>query len=891
MVRSHATPADPDAMFTCDEALLEEFAAITRDDWVDGKPPRRSAEWLRENADELCAAPKTALCLSGGGIRSAAFCLGALQALADKQLLGEFNYLSTVSGGGYIGAWLATIMHGGGNGNGALRAANKALTDPTDVALRSLRNYTNFLTPEGGFGSSDTWSAIVLWLRNVLLNWLVFGPILLAAALVPLFYRYVLEDATPGFGNMALALGLACILAATIMVCRFVPTHAYGATLTRLHGPYGTTPLWIQLCVTGPVLAWAFLAPIWLSTAASAQDTTVPFLSWTFAPLSIGVLIVLVAGYAIAAVSLGRTQAAPFWWNAPFWIAGSALSAFLLHLGATLGQSESATTLAVLAPLWVIGAEVLHSTLYIGLRWTAAYAELDREWLARLSGEKLVPALAWTVVACVTLVLPVLVFDQWQTTYAAAVAFASGPIGAWLAQSAKSIGAPNAEAAKGAAWWSGVAREAAVTLATLVFAATLFMLFGRLGAIIVDRIDTLLPWDLWYDLSWLRSLAVIAVLAVASLYFGGRININRFSLHGVYRNRLARAFIGTGRPPASRKPDAYTRFDPADNLRMQELYQGKEQRGILFPVVNVTLNLSDGAPTGWAERKAAPFTITPLRSGAACLGRSQPTDDPPGRYVRTDGYAGLEHESGLEDEAGGITLGTAITISGAAVSPNMGYHSSPATAFLMTLFNVRLGAWLPNPGVSQTWSPAKPSNALWPLFNEMFGRANDRKADIYLSDGGHFDNLGVYEMLRRHCRRIVVIDADCDREYHYADLGRALRMAAIDLHVTVDFVAPVIKGQDGLNPAGALARITYHDNTTGMLLYLKPWLPQNLPADVLAYWADHDDFPHQSTAQQFFLESQFESYRALGRQIVDRAFQVDDASPPGDRLRHAFEPK
>ena len=53
---------------------------------------------------------------------------------------------------------------------------------------------------------------------------------------------------------------------------------------------------------------------------------------------------------------------------------------------------------------------------------------------------------------------------------------------------------------------------------------------------------------------------------------------------------------------------------------MQDLYQGKEQRGILFPVVNVTLNLLEGAPSGWAERKAAPFTITPLRAGAACLG-------------------------------------------------------------------------------------------------------------------------------------------------------------------------------------------------------------------------------------------------------------------------------
>ena len=193
-------PVNPpalDATCSCDEALLEEYAAITRNDWADGKPPPRTRQWLRENADELCASPKSALCLSGGGIRSAAFCLGALQALAAKNSAGRIRYLSTVSGGGYIGAWLATIMHGGGTGNGALSAANKALTEPTDPALRSLRNYTNFLIPEGGFGSSDTWSAIVLWTRNVLLNWLVFGPVLLAVAIVPLLYRELLWDVSP----------------------------------------------------------------------------------------------------------------------------------------------------------------------------------------------------------------------------------------------------------------------------------------------------------------------------------------------------------------------------------------------------------------------------------------------------------------------------------------------------------------------------------------------------------------------------------------------------------------------------------------------------------------------------------------------------------------------
>jgi hypothetical protein len=143
-------------------------------------------------------------------------------------------------------------------------------------------------------------------------------------------------------------------------------------------------------------------------------------------------------------------------------------------------------------------------------------------------------------------------------------------------------------------------------------------------------------------------------------------------------------------------------------------------------------------------------------------------------------------------------------------------------------------------------------------------------------------------MLRRQCRRIVVIDAGCDPEYHYTDLGRALRMAAIDLYVTIDFIAPVIKGDVNLNASGALARITYHDGSKGLLLYLKPWRPNYMRADVLAYWADHEDFPHQSTTEQFFEESQFESYRALGEQIVSMAFHGAEQLT-ANRLQQVFE--
>ena len=119
------------------------------------------------------------------------------------------------------------------------------------------------------------------------------------------------------------------------------------------------------------------------------------------------------------------------------------------------------------------------------------------------------------------------------------------------------------------------------------------------------------------------------------------------------------------------------------------------------------------------------------------------------------------------------------------------------------------------------------------------------------------------------------------------DLGNALRLATIDFDINVRFVAPIIKGKRDLDAAGAYARIIYPDAPDGHLLYLKPWLPQALPADVLAYFSAHADFPHQTTANQFFSESQFESYRALGELIVSNAFgganKLDDMVVAAER--------
>ncbi len=157
-------------------------------------------------------------------------------------------------------------------------------------------------------------------------------------------------------------------------------------------------------------------------------------------------------------------------------------------------------------------------------------------------------------------------------------------------------------------------------------------------------------------------------------------------------------------------------------------------------VVSAALNLVAGNNLAWQERKAETFTFSPLHSGSYRLG-----------YRPTVEYGGDT----------GVTLGTAMTISGAAASPNMGYHTSAPLAFLMTLFNVRLGWWLGNPGVSGKWTFRRnsPRNALMPLIAESLGKTNDTYSYVYLSDGGHFENLGLYEMVLRRVHYIVVSDA------------------------------------------------------------------------------------------------------------------------------------
>lgn len=911
---------------------------------------------LQEERDALGLAGSeqpAALCLSGGGIRSAAVCLGVLQAFARRGLLPEFHYLSTVSGGGYTGGWLTRLIadqndrdRGSGKSEGIVRAqailAEKVASRQPE--LDRLRRFTNFLTPNPGLASLDTWAGIVLWLRNTFINWTLFLPVMLSIAAVPVLYFTLVcamarPDAMPAWlpAWLLFAIALLGLLVSVCVTLRELPSYkkpevdptavAAGAAAPEIRAgrarpvekKFGASASAIRFRIVVPVLVWAFLLPLALApvlhrpqamqTVAQILDRScpaepsvtvapqcrtqnshsLPELSTTWPAMllwlaPVGAFLVAVAAY----VGMGITSAARFAvlranWLA--WIGSAAVSALLLGAGIHLVVGADAAWLALAAPLGIVVMEILRSALYVAFRQDGLRSDLDREWLARLSANKLRFVLAFAVLGVVTVVLPWVIFSG-RTTFgslaAAVSALVSGPVAALLGKSATTLFSrsrqADGKAAKMPFDWLLVA-------AAVLFGVTIMTVLGNaveyLGSTAAREIGDAPGANAPIRAALAAMLALIMVMALIIAFVGRRINLNRFSMHAVYRNRIVRAFMGSARH--DHQPDRYTSFDPLDDLRVADAFDRTGPARRLFPVINVALNRTTGKDTARAARKAVSFTITPLRCGGASLLRTEKGEPwlKDGAYVRTGDYAGSEKEVGEDDSSRGIRLGTAVTLSGAAVSPNMGYHSSPLIAFLMTLFNVRLGAWLPNPAtVTNKHSALQsgPRNGVKTILSELVGMSSDDSSFVYLSDGGHFDNLGLYEMLRRRCSRIVVVDAAQDEAYAYYDLGTVLQRARIDFGIEVNFLQSVAVGKPALPLQGAYASVAYPETqdqpaATGSIIYLKSWLPGDAPAPLRAFQALKANFPHDTTANQFFTETDFESYRALGDYLADQMLE------------------
>ncbi|HJQ83781.1 MAG TPA: hypothetical protein VKA21_06890, partial [Candidatus Binatia bacterium] len=876
------------------QVLYEEYVALEPDWAADlakvapgGTVPEGGfPALLKQVHAKQDAEPLAALCFSGGGIRSATFNLGVLQGLAERGVLGAFHYLSSVSGGGYVSSWFVGWLRrkqlslAGGRPEDVTPAVAKAAFKevvaeikgpqpdprrPEPTPIRHLRAYSNYLTPRLGLLSADTWTTGVIVARNLLLNWLVLLPLLAGVLVLPL-----LAVATwPTSGNPARAFGWALGLAGSGLVL-----------MTALRGNVPTRP--------GEDAPHRWLAPIALVLfLAGVGSVTVAAYYWRGLPTDFG------AAFRVA------------WWPSAAWAAALPLAAYLggclvqwiafprapravlmdslVLLGAGLVEAAICAALvagllwplqaqeprpalhAVLAPALVLGPFLLGKTLFValasfaetfemaGFRRDSEYGDAQREWWARWSAWLLIALVTWLAGSALVYYSPTVLRAGW----AKLATFVTGSgLGTAISLVGKSGKTPGAEDEQCASPWSqrlvtwGVPLFCLLLLAGVAYGAQALLAFageridpGLLGT--MAKGDPLIA-DPWFVLG-----GAIGLFALG-MFMAFFVNVNRFSLQALYRNRLVRAYLGASN--TGRTPNFFTGFDPEDNLRLRDLRHVRP-----LPVVNMALNLVNGGNLAWQERKAESFTATPLHCGSADLA-----------YRSTEKYGGTH----------GISLGTAVATSGAAANPNMGYNSSPAVGFVMTLFNARLGTWLGNPARSR-YTKAGPRLSSWfYLLAEAFGWTNDRRAYVNLSDGGHFDNLGLYEMVRRRCRYIVVSDASQDGECRFDDLGNAIRKIRIDLGISIDFpddirIRPKSAALTERLVYCAKGRINYADVdgagvAAGTLLYVKPTLLEKEPYDIYNYARSSKGFPHETTVDQWFSETQFESYRALGKTAILR---------------------
>ena len=325
-------------------------------------------------------------------------------------------------------------------------------------------------------------------------------------------------------------------------------------------------------------------------------------------------------------------------------------------------------------------------------------------------------------------------------------------------------------------------------------------------------------------------------------------NINHVSMHRYYRDRLVEAFM----PDAEGQRD----YDQADGCLLKDIGQTKAP----YHLIN-TMALFPSAKSKRAQlRGGENFLLSPLYCGSRLT-----------CYAATDNYVG-----------GSLDLGSACSISGAAVDPDTGATDSPALSFIMTLLNLRLGYWIRNPKhPSKLGSWSRP---LWYVYalREMLGiNMNEDDAHVRLSDGGHFENLATYELIRRGCKWIITCDAGADPDWSFGDLANLVEKVRVDFGANIDIDTQPLRpqGEDRISSAPYVkGTITYKDGSSGTLIYIKTCVIADLPEDIYGYRRVNPSFPDQSTGDQFFDEAQFEAYRELGFQLAHRVF------PKGDDL-------
>ena len=391
------------------------------------------------------------------------------------------------------------------------------------------------------------------------------------------------------------------------------------------------------------------------------------------------------------------------------------------------------------------------------------------------------------------------------------------------------------------------------------------------------------------DEYWVAWAAVGAVLAISSAFAPWL--LNHLSINRLYEERLQRTWFVSpvfkpGRPNAG-----WTQVRENSKLKIGDLIPEFQNDWPItpYPLVCTAVNMSGSTNPKLLNRRADSFIIAPSYSGSPVTG-----------WAPTSSIGAINK----------MSLARASAISAAAFSPNMGRKTSTTLSVLTTLFNARLGWWIPNPTPIH-WLDRLTFPLAVLYWMELFGKASHEGDYVYLSDGGHFENMGIYELMRRRCKYIIAIDGTGEptegNALNFSGLGLCLRRARIDFGVLVDInLGPMMRDPKSghVKSYYSVGEIRYPNNKgngkdgdddTGILLYIKSGLVDGtIPPDILQYHrAVNPDFPHDPTADQQFDEPQFESYRELGflaGLAASRATRgVQDVAKRFESMREAFQ--
>ncbi len=743
--------------------------------------------------------PEETLCglaFSGGGIRSATFNLGVLQALDENKLLGGFDYLATVSGGGYIGGfWTAwRRAQPAAEAQPPMPTANKSgsLPEANSDHIKHLRMFSNFLRPRLPLISFETGRLVATVVSTIVPSLAATTGVL---ALVLLWW----------LGVMWLIMDTPQPVAAGLLAFLLFIGHLLLWRLWRTASP--DAPPTVQDD------RFVLLSLLFYQASAVGVATVVWWLGWWLIPLP--------AATRIAPTTMDRL--AHGHWGAALLLPAAILVGSALLVAIRAVSSRSVRTVAkrrqwhgtldtaLAASLYMAAGAAILGLLWVAGPWLAADGVAGVMTALSVSGLG-GGAFAW---------LRSLIDRQPNKPEAGKVSATAGP---WLLQMLAYL------------------VIAAAMLAVAGLLSTLFGSFGIAGLVF--------------------AAGGAMVLCLLPLLF----DPETVGLHHFYRSRLSRAYLGAA---------------TAINATSTEELDDDD-----FPL--------DEAPTSrplhlvcCAANDLAGDPIPSLHRGADSA------------VLSGHGIQVGEHWAQWSETHPAPSFGSAMTASAAAFNSHMGAKSmrlGQAVTFLMTALNLRLGLWVDNPKYAnkRKLGDRRSAGRLWlpTFYREMFGQSNLFAPQAFLSDGAHYDNLALYELVRRGCRFIVLSDCGADPDYAFDDLGNAIRRIRTDLGVEIDIdTKPLVPNEDGKSPQSIVAGdIQYGNNERGVLLLIKPSLQGNEPADVRQYAGRSPDFPQQTTADQFYDEAQWEAYRKLGEHIVGGLLErLSSVSPqtnePGDKLR------